>query len=118
MIVLAPNTDDQEFNIIPRDPELLVDLVLTITEDGTGETETFTDVLANEYGDWTTITQAFTILKENRLYEIKITQDGENWYRGKARCTSLTDTTIKYSLNSTTDNGFLLIEDDETYTII
>lgn len=118
MVILSPTTSEQEFNIIPRDRTALTSLTLVITEEGTSVTETISNANAFENGDWITISEAFTILVEHRLYEITITQDGELWWRGKARCTSQTDKTAKHTLNSVADDGYLLLEDDDDYQLI
>lgn len=118
MLLLLPTTSEQEFNIIPRDPNELTLLNLTITEDGSRNSETFTDITAFENGDYICIAQAFTILKEHRTYEIRITQDGNNWYRDKARCTSQVDKAVKHSLNTVADNGFLTLETNSDFTTI
>jgi hypothetical protein len=118
MILLSPTTSSQDFNVLPRDPDTLTSLSLTITEEGTGTTETFSDVEAYENGDWIGISQAFTILKEHRLYKITIRQDGDLWWRGKARCTSQTDKTEKHTLNSVADAGYQILSEDGGYEII
>ena len=118
MITLLPVTTSQEFNIIPRNPDLLSDVSLTITEEGTSITETFSNVTVFENGDFVCVAQAFTILKDNRLYEVIMTQDSVNWWRGKLRCTNQTDETIKYSLNSTADADYQVLSSNTNYTII
>ena len=118
MITLLPVTTVQEFNIIPRNPEVLTNVTLTITEEGTEITETFSDVEVFENGDFVCVSQAFTILKDNRLYEVIVTQDGSNWWRGKLRCTSQTDETVKHSLNTVADEDYQLLSDNTNYTIL
>ena len=118
MITLLPQTASQDFNIVPRKPNELDSLTLTIREDGTGTSETFNNVTAFENGDYICISQAFTFLKENYLYYITITQDGENWWRGKARCTSQTDRKIKHTLYTGSDEGFPIVTNSETFPII
>ena len=118
MITLSPTTSAQDFNVLPRDPDTLTSLTLTITEEGTNVTETFSDITAYQNGDWIGVSQAFTILKEHRLYEITIRQDSTLWWRGKARCTSQTDTTAKHTLNSVADAGYQLLDETSGYEII
>ncbi len=118
MILLTPTTSSQDFNITPREPNEFSSLSLTITEQGTSISETFSDVEAYENGDLVCISQAYTILKEHRLYDISITQDGVLWWRGKARCTSQSDKTVKHKLNTVADSGFQLVEDEIGFTII
>lgn len=118
MITLLPSTSEQEFNIIPRDPKRFKDISLTITEDGSNATETFSSVTVFENGDYICIAQAFTILRENYTYYIEVTQDGSNWWRGKARCTSQTDHKIKHTLRDGTDEGFVTKAVSEDFPII
>ena len=118
MVLLSPTTDEQEFNIMPRDPSELSSLSLTITDEASDTSETFSPVTAYENGDYIGISQAFTILKEHRLYNIEITQDGELWWRGRARCTSQSDKTVKHKLNTIADGGSIILSDSSDYTII
>lgn len=118
MVLLSPTTSEQEFNITPREPNELTDLVLTITEQGSATTETLSNVSAFTNGDLICISEAFSILVENRQYDIEIHQDGTLWWRGKARCTSQTDKTAKHSLNSVADSGSTLLADNESSTTI
>lgn len=118
MIILSPNSDTQEFNIIPRNRESFNSLTLTITDESSKESESFDNVNAYDNGNYVLISQAFSILKENRLYKIVITRDGSNWWRGKARCTSQTDYKQKHSLNTIASTQYVVIEDDETFTIL
>lgn len=118
MIILSPTTEAQEFNIIPRNKSELSYLTLTITDESNKQSETFEDVTAYENGNYIAIEQAFTILKENRMYKIVITQDGTNWWRGKARCTSQTNNQLKHSLNTIASTQYLVIEQDESFTIL
>ena len=118
MIILRPNTEEQEFNITPRDPSALTSLALTISEDGSGTTETISDVTAFVTGDWVTIATTFSILKNERLYTIEILQDGEVWWRGVARCTDQDYATFKHTLHNTADGGFTEVADDDDYQII
>ena len=118
MIILAPNTSSQSFNVIPRDTTSLLNLTLTITDESNKVSETFEDITATVNGNYIQISQAFSILKENRLYKLIITQDGGNWWRGKARCTSQTDFQEKFSLNTIASTQYLVLEDDETFTVL
>ena len=118
MVTLLPTTDEQEFNIIPRQPNMLKDISVTITEDGSGNSETFTDVTVFENGEYICVSQAFSILRENFTYYVDIKQDGDNWWRGKARCTSQTDQKIKHTLREGTDEGFVTKEISSDFPII
>jgi len=118
MIILAPNTSAQSFNILPRSSNDLTGLDLTITDESNKQSETFEDITAVVDGNYVTVTQAFTILKENRIYKLIIKKDGLNWWRGKAMCTSQTNYKLKHSLNTIASTQYLVIEDDETFTIL
>ena len=118
MITLLPTTDEQEFNIIPRNIKRFSDIDVTITEDGSGKTETFTDVTVFESCGYIVVSQAFTILRENFMYYIEITNEGENWWRGKARCTSQTDTKQKHTLREGTDEGFVVQTKTSDFPVI
>lgn len=118
MITLLPQTTSQDFNIIPRDYTLLNDIDLTITEDGSNITESFTDVEVYENGDYIGVSQAFTILRENYTYYITITSEDTNWWRGKARCTSQTDKTAKHTLRTGSDEGFVISAKTEDFPVI
>lgn len=118
MIILSPNSDTQEFNIIPRNRESFNSLTLTITDESSKEFESFDNVDAYDNGNYVLISQAFSILKENRLYKLVITQDGGNWWRGKVRCTSQDNYKQKHSLNTIASTQYVVIENDETFTIL
>lgn len=157
MIILAPNTNIQSFNVIPRDPTAVYnnnlsltnyiqrisdeqgtfegsqcltdyisdinDLTLTISDETTKVAYTYQYVYAESKENYLTIKLAFvsngvSILKENRLYKLIITRGGNNWWRGKARCTSQTDFQEKFSLNTIASTQYLVLEDDETFTIL
>ena len=118
MIILSPSSDIQEFNIIPRNRDSFNNLDLTITDESSKESESFEDIDAYDNGNYVAVSQAFTILKENRLYKISITKDGLNWWRGKARCTSQTNYNLKHSLNTISSNQFVVIQDNEDFTIL
>lgn len=118
MVILSPTTSAQEFNVVPRNPNELSSLTLTITEEESKNSETFEDITAYVNGDYICISQAFSILQENRLYKISITQDGSNWWRGKARCTSQTDYTTKHNLHAVAESEYISISSDESYTTL
>lgn len=117
MVILAPTTDEQEFNVLPRDPEILSGLTLVIVEEDSKQTQTISNPTVFENGDKITVSAAFTILNENKLYKISITdEDGNNWWRGKARVTAQSDFTQKHSLNTIASDGYIVLTDDETFT--
>ena len=118
MVILSPNTEIQEFNIIPRSRQSFNGLTLTITDESSKEFESFSDIDAYDNGNYVLVSQAFNILKENRLYKLTITQGGNNWWRGKVRCTSQTNYSLKYSLNTILSNQFVVIQDNEDFTIL
>jgi hypothetical protein len=118
MIILRPNTEEQEFNITPREPSELSSLSLTISEDGTSTSETISPATGFLNGDWVTMACTFSILKNERLYTIEILNDGEVWWRGVARCTDQDYATFKHTLHNTADGGFTQLEADDDYQII
>jgi hypothetical protein len=118
MIVLTPSTSEQSFNILPRSSSDLNSLTLTITDESNKQSETFEDVSAVVSGNYVVVTQAFSFLKENRMYKLTITKDNNNWWRGKAICTSQTDYQLRHSLNTIASTQYLVLEDDETFTIL
>lgn len=147
MIILAPSTSAQTFNILPRSKDDLTGITLTITDESSKQYESFDldsrayyyeervladggtfefNTLLNEYrniylssdDNYVTIRQEFSILKENRIYKIVLKKDGFNWWRGKAMCTSQTNYKLKHSLNTIASTQYLVIEDDETFTIL
>ena len=116
MIILSPTTSAQEFTILPRDPELLSGHTLVITEEGSKTSQTITTAEYFEDGNKVCVSAAFTILNEDSLYKIVITdEDGNNWWRGKARCTAQTDYTVKHNNNSIANTNYITLADDETY---
>lgn len=119
MIVLSPTTSAQEFSILPRDPDLLTGHSLVIVEEDSKNSETITDATYFIDGNKVCVSAAFSILNENRLYKISITdEDGNNWWRGKARCTAQTDHTLKHDNNTTADTAYIVLTDDETFTTL
>lgn len=107
MIKLLPNTLEQTITIVPRTfPTFGVgydDVQLVITEDGTSNSETITDLSASvssEYSNYVTIPITFSILKENSSYFLEFTRNGNLWFRDKAYVTSQTDKTVTHTLNT------------------
>ena len=104
MIRLLPSTSSQSFNIIPRDIPLtdaeLTDINVTITEDGTGVTETKTSITAALNGNYVQITVAFSILNADKAYFLEFTKGGVLWYRDKVYATSQTSKKTNHTLNT------------------
>lgn len=124
MIRLTPNTSEQTLQIVPRDfPTLAApfdDISLVITEDGTGISESFTDLVAevaSDVSNYVTIDIAFTILKEGYGYYLEFKKGGVLWFRDKAYATSQSNKTVKHTLNT---NYYEQYEDGESndYIII
>lgn len=119
MIILSPTTSAQEFTILPRDPDLLTGHSLVITEEGSKNSQTITTAEYFKDGNKICVSAAFSILNEDSLYKIAITdEDGNNWWRGKARCTAQTDYTLKHNNNSVASARYITLADDETYTTL
>ena len=107
MIKLLPNTSEQTITIVPRTfPTVGSDFTnvqLVITEDGTGISETITNLVAsvaNANSNYVTIPITFSILKDESAYYIEFTKDGDNWFRSKAYATSQTNQAINHTLNT------------------
>lgn len=124
MIRLTPNTSEQTLQIVPRDfPTLAApfdDISLVITEDGTGISESFTDLVAevaSDVSNYVTIDIAFTILRKGYGYYLEFKKGGVLWFRDKAYATSQSNKTIKHTLNT---NYYEQYEDGESndYIII
>lgn len=124
MIRLTPNTSEQTLQIVPRDfPTLaapFADISLVITEDGTGISESFTDLVAevaSDVSNYVTIDIAFTILREGYGYYLEFKKGGVLWFRDKAYATSQSNKTVKHTLNT---NYYEQYEDGESndYIII
>ena len=122
MIRLLPDTEPQTITIVPRtaleDVSLdwginydwnladflwnreVGELIVRITEDGTGKTQTINNppFVVNEDG-YTTITLEFSILEEGSYYYLEITNGGFNYYRDTALATTQTDFEIALTLN-------------------
>ena len=122
MIRLLPDTDPQTITIVPRtaleDVSLdwnldydwnlsdflwnreVGELIVRITEDGTGKTETITNpVFVVDDEGFTTITLELSILKEGSYYYLEITNGGFNYYRDTALATTQTDFETALTLN-------------------
>ena len=117
MIRLTPNTSEQTLQIVPRDfPTLaaaFADISLVITEDRTGISESFTDLVAavaSDVSNYVTIDIAFTILREGYGYYLEFKKGGVLWFRDKAYATSQSNKTIKHTLNT---NYYEQYEDGE-----
>ena len=122
MIRLLPDTDPQTITIVPRtaleDVSLdwnldydwnlsdflwnreVGELIVRITEDGTGKAETITNpVFVVDDEGFTTITLELSILKEGSYYYLEITNGGFNYYRDTALATTQTDFETALTLN-------------------
>lgn len=124
MIRLNPNTSEQTLQIVPRNfPTLAApfdNISLVITEDGTGISESFSDLVAevaSGVSNFVTIDVAFTILKEGYGYYLEFKKGGVLWFRDKAYVTSQSNKTVKHTINT---NYYEQYEDGESndYIII
>lgn len=101
MNVLQPVQTSQELKVIPRGYRPSgSDYTVTLTEDGTGKTETITSVSADQDGNYMVFTVAFTILTNNSMYNIEIERDNKVKFRGKVYCTDRANKKNKVSLNT------------------
>ena len=117
MKLLLPSTSAQEISVLPRDPDTITGLSLVITDEASGVSETLTPDAWRD-GDLVILSVAYSILKEHRLYNIEVTAYGDLWWRGRARCTSQSDKTVKHKLNSVADSSTVVMDSDEDYEII
>jgi hypothetical protein len=101
MNVLAPVQTSQELKIIPRGYRPSgTDYKITLIEDGTGKTETITNVSADQDGNYMVFTVTFTILTNKSIYYMEVERDNKVKFRGKVYCTDRSDKKIKQSLNN------------------
>ncbi len=127
MIRLLPTSEEQTFSIIPRrkfnggitelvervdsqggtvelnDCVYLVSYLgikATIREDGTGTSQSFTDVKSIQNNDYIDISISSNILLDERSYVLEITQDNVLWYRDKIYVTSQTNTDIYHTIST------------------
>jgi hypothetical protein len=124
MIRLNPSTSEQTLQIVPRNfPTLAApfdNISLVVTEDGTGISESFSDLVAevaSDVSNFVTIDIAFTILKEGYGYYLEFKKGGVLWFRDKAYVTSQSNKTVKHTINT---NYYEQYEDGESndYIII
>jgi hypothetical protein len=124
MIRLNPSTSEQTLQIVPRNFPTLVapfdNISLVVTEDGTGISESFSDLVAevaSDVSNFVTIDIAFTILKEGYGYYLEFKKGGVLWFRDKAYVTSQSNKTVKHTINT---NYYEQYEDGESndYIII
>ncbi len=99
MIRLLPNTESQTINIIPREYIIASDLSLSIREDGTGKSETLSELTSVVNGNYLDIDCTFSILSEDSSYFIELTQEDTLLYRDKVYCTSQIDESVSHTLN-------------------
>lgn len=118
MVTLQATTDEQEFNVCPRNYERIYDVSLTIREEATGLTETVTVSAFDEDNDWICVAATFSFLKEGYTYYLTITSDDEVWFRSKAIVVAAVDTTQKHSLSTGGDDGLNSINRTEGFKIL
>ncbi len=100
MKVLLPSTNSQTLKIIPRSYVEASDLTLVIKEDGTGKTETLTNLTSTIDGNYISIPCTFSILSEGSLYFMELKQGSSLLFRDKVYVTSQTDRKQKQTINS------------------
>lgn len=122
MIKLLPNTSEQTITIVPRTfPAVdsdFTNIQLVITEDGTGISETITNLVASvsdANSNYVTIPITFSILKDESAYFMDFTRGGDNWFRDKAYVTSQTNQSINHTLNT---NEYTQNALDEEYIVL
>ena len=120
MIRLLPSTDAQTVAVIPREfPTVaasFTNVSLIITEDGTNNSETITDIEAtipDSNSNFVYMDIAFSILSEENAYYLEFTRGGSLFYRDKAYVTSQTDDEIVHTINTNKYNEYVGNGDDE-----
>jgi len=83
MIILLPNTSQQTINILPRVNSIDKTIVMTIRRDGDGVSETITNAIVSNSGEFVKMSFSSTILEEDSTYYLEITRGGRLWYRDK-----------------------------------
>jgi hypothetical protein len=120
MIVLLPTSAEQVISVMPRTiPSPYSDnneVVVTITRDGDGESETISPTLMVDNGYYVDLTISSTILEESSTYKVEIAYYGDLWYRDKLYVTSQADYTIKHQIAQPSYTQYNTI-DDNTYII-
>lgn len=94
MKILSTSTSAQTLKVIPR--EYVSTATLVLRDDQTNEQTTFSDITLTQTGDYSVISQAFS-LKEGYYYDITISSTGNVIYKDKIFCT---DQTVDQSQNS------------------
>lgn len=100
MKVLLPSTNSQTIKVIPRSYVEASDLSLIITEDGTGKTETLTNLTSTISGNYISIPCTFSILSESSVYSMEIKQGSDLLFRDKVYVTAQTNKKQKHTLNT------------------
>ena len=120
MIRLLPTTSAQVVSIIPRDFADLTDIDLVITQDGTGTTQTLSNLSASlsSNGNFVQVSIASNILVEENAYYLEFTKGGNIWFRDKAYVTTQVDKDIVHTINEDqyeffagdSDNKYIVLE--------
>ena len=98
----------------------LTDIDVVITEDGTGATQTLSDVSASlsSNGNFVQVSIASSILVEESAYYMEFTKGGNIWFRDKAYVTTQVDKDIVHTINEgaydffegDSDNKYIVLE--------
>ena len=118
MVILQATTDEQEFNVCPRNYERIYDVSLTIREEATGQTETIVVSAFDEDNDWICVAASFSFLKEGYTYYMTMTSDDEVWFRSKVTVVAAVDTTQKHALGTGDDDGLNQVNRTEGFKIL
>ena len=116
MIRLLPNTNEQVFNIVPRDIPLegfpFNDISLVVVEDGTSKKETINDIVATLNGNFVSVSVTFSILTDENSYYLEFSKDNSLWFRDKAYVTSQTNDETIHTINTSKYNQYNSGEDE------
>lgn len=116
MIRLLPNTNEQVFNIVPRELPLdgspFNDVSLVVIEDGTGKKETINDIVATSNGNFVSVAVTFSILTDENSYYLEFNRNNALWFRDKAYVTSQTNDETIHTINTSKYNQYNSGEDE------
>ena len=87
MIILIPNTSQQTISILPRVNRIDGIIIMNLRRDGDGVSESITNAIVSNSGEFISMNFSSTILQEDSTYYLEITRNGILWYRDKVYST-------------------------------
>lgn len=117
MKVLSTNSGEQTFKVIPR--EYVTTLSMSITDDSTKDTTTYSSLIGTEINNHLQIGVTFNpVLKEGRFYDMVLKkEDNTIIYKDKIFCTNqdiasnqeYTVNSNEYTSDTSYDNDFIIL---------